>query len=375
MNAYSNTKNYTLDNSKGSQTAIVPKSTYKELQTQTHLVKMTVYLHLHDKYKTFKVLVKIPDKYKDYPLGWCGPPWDGYKWANHLPLPEMTGKWKPKETNSVETGLETFYYLNEDEYYYEILNVATVKNKKYKPPHVEENSNEKVALQTAEDKPRIRRRRTNKNNTLEPANDAGWSLDDAITDSIQKLEKLQEQEGIFTNKLQELQKQIEEEEEKRRNIMVEQIVFKKEIKRLTIERAKKNNKNGYLILAQDNYAPKEQVYGYSKTFQEAQTIALEAVEMGTMRHEKRVAIETGFVVGAKIEALWPKNNKWYGATIRKVTEGKFDVKWTDGGQHTNGLKLHQIRNVTDYNKFDSARIVDLDTQMEVENEEEVENAW
>ena len=371
MNAYSNTKNYTLDNSKGSQTAIVPKSTYKELRTQTHLVKMTVYLHLHDKYKTFNVLVKIPDKYKDYPLGWCGPPWDGYKWANHLPLPEMTGKWKPKETNSVETGLETFYYLNEDEYYYEILNVATVKNKKYKPPPVEENSNEKVALHTAEDKPRIRRRRTNKNNTLEPANDAGWSLDDAITDSIQKLEKLQEQEGIFTNKLQELQKQIEEEEEKRRNILVE---FKKEIKRLKIERAKKNNKNGYVILAHDNYEEKEQVYGFSQILEEAQTIAKEAVEMGTMRHEKRVAIETGFVVGATIEALWSDNRTWYRATIRKVIKGKFYVEWTSG-QHTNGLELHQIRNVTDYNKFDSARIVDLDTQMEVENEEEVKNEW
>ena len=31
-----------------------------------------------------------------------------------------------------------------------------------------------------------------------------------------------------------------------------------------------------------------------------------------------------------------------------------------------GLELHQIRNVTDYNKFNSARIVDLDTQIEVE---------
>ena len=98
--------------------------------------------------------------------------------------------------------------------------------------------------------------------------------------------------------------------------------------------------------------------------------------MGTRRHEKRVAIETDFKVGAKIEALWTKDNKWYEATIWSKTKDKFNVKWTVGGwpMCSWGLELHQIRNVTDYNKFDSARIVDLDTQMEVEYEEE-EAAW
>ena len=142
-------KNYTLDKSKGSQTAILPKSTYKELQTQPRLVKMTVFLHLHNKYKTFKVLVKIPDKYKDYPLGGGGRLYE-YKWANHLPLPEMIGEWKPKETNIVEDGWD-IYYLDEDEYYYEINDVTIVKNKKYK--------REKVETPIVEEKPIVRRRR------------------------------------------------------------------------------------------------------------------------------------------------------------------------------------------------------------------------
>ena len=45
-------KNYTLDKSKGSQTAILPKSTYKELQPQLRLAKITAVLHLHNKYNT-----------------------------------------------------------------------------------------------------------------------------------------------------------------------------------------------------------------------------------------------------------------------------------------------------------------------------------
>jgi hypothetical protein len=265
-------QNYTLDNSKGSQTAIVPKSTYKELQTQPRLAKITAVLHLHNEYKTLKVLIKIPDKYKDYPLWWLNH--DDvkrhYKWANHLPLPEdVFGIWKPKVTNRVEDDWNT-YDINDNEYYYEINDVNIVRNKKYKAPPVEE-------------KPRLRRRRTNKNDTLEPANDAGWSLDDAIADSNQKLEDLQEQEGISTNKLKELQKQIEEEEERRINILAKQIEFKKEIKELKIKRAKQNNKNGYVILAQDDFAPKEQVYGYSQRFEEAQTIAEEAVKICSIR--------------------------------------------------------------------------------------------
>jgi hypothetical protein len=122
-----------------------------------------------------------------------------------------------------------------------------------------------------------------------------------------------------------------------------------------------------VILAHDDYEGKEQVYGFTQRLEEAQTIAEEAVKIGSRRLEKRVAIETDFKVGVEIEALWSDNRTWYKATIKNINKkGEFGVKWTDGGQFSWGLELHQIRNITDYNKFGSARIVDLDTQEEVE---------
>ena len=356
-------QNYTLDNSNGSQTAIVPKSTYKELQTQPRLAKITAVLHLHNKYKDFEVLMKIPDKYKDHPLGWMQPWGDKYKWANHLPLPELNGIWKPKETNQVEDDWAT-YDIKHDEYYYEIRNVTIVRNKKYKAPPVEEN-------------PRVIRERPNRLRLLRQETDLNTKLED-----LQKQEEeinIQCQQAqscwrVAKRELEEAEESLEEINKKSLDIKTRQNEVKEEIKKNKIEISKKNNKNGYVILAQDDFAPKEQVYGYSQRFEEAQTIAEEAVKIGSRRLEKRPDIETDFKVGAKIEACWPKDNKWYGATIRKVYECKFDVKWTDGGQHTDGLELHQIR-IKDYNKFNSARIVDLDTQMDIEYDMIVEDCW
>jgi hypothetical protein len=223
------------------------------------------------------------------------------------------------------------------------------------------------------------------------------------TDLNAKLEELQKQEEKLTNeyqmvqsaretaarKLKEAKLEIDESNKKSIDLRDKLNEIEEEIKKNKIEIAKKNNKNGYVILAHDDRGGKEQVYGYSQRFEEAQTIAEEAVKMGSKRLEKRAAIEPKFYIGAEIEALWPKNNKWYKATIIKVpgdsgwrepndnecdegwSEGgknknKFDVRWKDGGEYTYGLELHQLRNITDYNKFDSARIVDLDTQIEVE---------
>ena len=361
---------YTLDKSNGSQTAIIPKSTYREIETQPHLAKITAILYLHNKFKILKVFIKIPDDYKDYPLGWLQRR-DDYKWANHLPLPKLIGNWKPKKTNRVEDGWDT-YDIKDDEYYYCIENIKIIKNKKYKAPPVKENS-------PPEDKPRIRRRRIHRIVLLRQE-----------TELNAKLEELQKQEDDLTiqykeaqsccrvakRELEEAELSLEEVNKKSLDIKTKQNEVKEEIKKNKIEIAKKNNKNGYVILAHDDYEGKEQVYGYSQRFEEAQTIAEEAVKIGSRRLEKRATIETDFKVGAKIEALWTKDNKWYEATIAKVPGdksqagkkyiNKFDVKWTDGGLMSWGLELHQIRNVTDYNKFNSARIVDLDTQIEVE---------
>jgi hypothetical protein len=368
---------YTLDKSNGSQTAIVPKSTYKEIETQSHLAKITAILYLHNKFKLLKVFIKIPDDYKDYPLGWLQRR-DDYKWANHLPLPKLIGNWKPKKTNRVEDGWDT-YDIKDDEYYYCIENIKIIKNKKYKAPPVKENS-------PPEDNTRIRRRRIHRIVLLRQETELNAKLEELQkqeNDLTIQYEKAQTQRTISKQKLEEAERELEEAEniiyevnKKSLDIKTKQNEVKEEIKKNKIEIAKKNNKNGYVILAHDDYEGKEQVYGYSKTLEEAQTIAKEAVEMGTRRLEKRVAIETDFVVGAKIEALWTKDNKWYEATIAKVHGdksqagkkyiNKYDVKWKDGGLMSWGLELHQIRNVTDYNKFNSARIVDLDTQIEVE---------
>ena len=350
-------QNYTLDKSNGCQTAIVPKSTYKELETQPRLAEIHAFLHLHNKCKIFKVLIKIPDEYKDYPLG----DMDfmefkrKYKWANHLPLPELIGNWKPTETNRVEDDWNT-YDIKEDEYYYCIENVKIVKNKKYKAPPVK-------------DTPIIRRRRIHRRVLIRQETELNAELKELQKqedDLTIQYEEVQRRRTIAEQELEDAINAMEEVKTKSLDVKTKQNEVKEEIKKNKIEISKKNNKNGYVILAHDNHEEKEQVYGFSQTLEEAQAIAKEAVKMGTRRHEKRVAIETDFVVGATIEALWSDNRTWYSATIKNITKGKFYVKWTDGGQYTYGLELHQIRNITDNNKFNSARIVDLDTQIEVE---------
>jgi hypothetical protein len=215
-------QNYTLDNSNGSQTAIVPKSTYKELQTQPRLAKIYAFLHLHNKYKDFEVWVKIPDEYKDYPHG-CLNHDDvkrHYKWANHLSLPEMIGRWKPKETSQVEDGWDT-YDIKHDEYYYEIRNVTIVRNKKYKAPPVEEN-------------PRVIRERPNRLRLLRQETDLNTKLED-----LQKQEEeinIQCQQAqscwrVAKRELEEAEESLEEINKKSLDIKTRQNEVKEEIKK------------------------------------------------------------------------------------------------------------------------------------------------
>ena len=357
---------YQLKFSMGTQSEVIPNTPYKELENHRVLARINATLSLQQKFKKINAFIKIPEEYKDYRPGIIRYE-DSikYKWANHLPLPELNPKWSGNKYFKNDNGKN----IQENEYHYFINGVAIVKNKKYKagkvaPPIKEEIPNEKIAP-PVEEKPRVRRQRPNRHVLLREE-----------TELNARLEELQKQEDDLTiqykeaqsccrvakRELEEAELSLEEVNKKSLDVKTRQNELKEEIKIIKIEIAKKNNKNGYVILAHDNHC-KEQVYGYSKTLEDAQTIALEAVKMGTRRHEKRVAIETDFKVGAKIEAHWTNDNKWYGATIRKVTECKFDVTWTDGGKHTNGLELHQIRN---NNKFNSARIVDLDTQMDIE---------
>ena len=141
---------------------------------------------------------------------------------------------------------------------------------------------------------------------------------------------------------------------------------KKELEKIEIE--KNQNKNGYIVLAHDDYGGKEEVYGHARTFKEAKTIANEAVETGKCRKNiNGVKYDDDCIEGEKVEALWNGDGKWYSATITKVfkSQKKYDVEWED--QSTSSY-LHEkkIKKIIKYKRFDSARIVDLDTQAEVE---------
>ena len=375
-------KKYTLDKSNGSQTDIIPKSTYKELQTQRRIAEIYAFLHLHNKYKTFRVLVKIPDKYKDYPLGGGGQ-LEEYKWANHLPLPELIGKWEPKETSQVEDNWNT-YDIKEDEYYYEIRNVTIVKNKKYK--------REKLAPPVEEVEPRKapRQRRPKPIAEIEPEPEPAPALPSRNQNYYnRKMEEIQRQmeeiqgqraeaeKAYITACLQhaEARKAVEETlvlqreaNAKHTELLQKDEKIKTELEKIKIEIEKKQNKNGYIVLAHDDYGGKEQVYGHARTFKEAKTIANEAVEKGKGRiYTNGLKYDDNCIEeGEKVEALWNGDGKWYSATITKVyTTKKYDVEWDD---QTTSSYLHEkkIKKIIKHKRFDSARIVDLDTQIEVE---------
>ena len=368
-----------LERSMGSQTKALKKPTYKELEKQPFLARITAKLEMnnHDGYcsgdecqytkKIVKANIVVPDEFKDFPVGRCDKRKRRcekieYKWANHLPLPDVNYSGSEYcECHKPEGG------VGKHEYRYTIKKVEIVENNKYKAeivaPSIEENLN-KTVEQPKE--PTVRHKRINRHVLLRQE-----------TELNAKLEELQKQEDDLTiqykqaqsccrvakRELEEAELSLEEVNKKSLDVKTKQNEVKEEIKKKKIEIAKKNNKNGYVILAHDQYGGKEQVYGYSQRFEEAQAVALEAIQMGSKRLEKRVAIETDFKGGAQIEALWTKDNKWYGATIWSKNKDKFNVKWNDGtrGQFTWGLELHQIRNITDYNKFNNARIVDLDS--------------
>jgi hypothetical protein len=384
----------------GSQTKALKKPTYKELEKQPFLARITAKLEMnnHDGYcsgdeckytkKIVKVNIVVPDEFKDFPVGRCDKRKRRcekieYKWANHLPLPDVNYSGSEYcECHKPEGG------VGKHEYRYTIKKVEIVENNKYKAeivaPSIEENLN-KTVEQPKE--PTVRRPRIN------------LLLIRKETELNARLEELQKQEEELTNeyqmeqsareaatrKLEEAKVEIEELNKKSLDVKKRQIHLKDEIHLTKIEIAIKNNKNGYVILAHD-YG-REQVYGYSQRFEEAQAVALEAIQMGSKRLEKRPDIETDFKVGAKIEALWTKDNKWYDATITKVPGdnsqagkkyiSKFAVKWTEGELMSWGLELHQLR-TKDYNKinkFNSARIVDLDTHMNIKEYDPPEEVW
>lgn len=61
-----------------------------------------------------------------------------------------------------------------------------------------------------------------------------------------------------------------------------------------------NSKNGFIILGHDGYESEEQVYGYTKNFAEAHTIALEAVTTGQHRIKEDYDNEQGAFYSSRI---------------------------------------------------------------------------
>jgi hypothetical protein len=126
-----------LNKSMGTQTEALPKPSYKDLTKQPFLARITAQLEKndHDNYcsdddceytKTvIKTNIIVPEKYVGQPVGKimdikC------YKWANHLPVPEVTVNGsgyckfhKPKRG------------VGQHKYRYTIKKVEIVENKKY----------------------------------------------------------------------------------------------------------------------------------------------------------------------------------------------------------------------------------------------------
>ena len=126
-----------LKNSIGTQTATIPKPTYKELVKHPFLARITAQLEKndHDGYcssdeceytkKTVKANIVVPDAYVCHPVGKIEDT-DGYKWANHLPVPEV---------NVQGSGYCRFHKprggVGQHQYRYTIKKVEIVENKKY----------------------------------------------------------------------------------------------------------------------------------------------------------------------------------------------------------------------------------------------------
>ena len=128
-----------LEKSMGTQTEAIKKPTYKEMQKQPFLARITAQLETNDhdgycsseeceyKKKIVKMNIVVPDRCCLYPVGEIKNEYlDDYKWANHLPVPEV----------NVEGSEYCRYHCPEGgvgkhEYRYTIKKVNIIENPKY----------------------------------------------------------------------------------------------------------------------------------------------------------------------------------------------------------------------------------------------------
>ena len=376
--------------SMGTQTETIPKMTYKELKKQPILVRIIAQLEIYNsdggecEYRKIELETKtaVPEKYKNTPLGQIENISE-YQWANHLQVWVIARR--KRERAIIECGLGPVNGVEPYHYRYTIKSVKVMKNKKYKrekvAPHVEEVEPRKAPRQRRpkpmDEIPALAQEK------VDPKIELNRQMEE-IQKQMEEIQgqKAEAEKAYITACLQheEARKAVEEKLvlqreanwkrtellQKDGKIKTELENVKKELEKIEIE--KNQNKNGYIVLAHDDYGGKEQVYGHARTYRAAKTIANEAVETGKCRKNiNGVKYDDDCIEGEKVEALWNGDGKWYSATITKVfkSQKKYDVEWED--QSTSSY-LHEkkIKKIIKYKRFDSARIVDLDTQAEVE---------
>lgn len=124
-----------MENSMGTQTEALSKPSYKEMAKQPFLARITAQLEKNDHYNycsdedceytrtVVKAKILVPEKYADHPVGKIENVVE-YKWANHLPVPEV---------NVRGSGFCQFRKpkggVGQHEYRYTIKKVEIVENK------------------------------------------------------------------------------------------------------------------------------------------------------------------------------------------------------------------------------------------------------
>lgn len=389
------TNKYVSDWSMGSQTEILPKMTYKELNNYPYLARITGCLEINEceipcnssgyLKKIVKVKIALPEQYKELTQNETdGKPrpcmtWiedtSEYKWANHLPEPNGND-FNFNCLHNCDCKAVAINGVGAHQYRYTINSVVIINNKKYvkeeprKAPRQRRPKpmDEIPALAQEKVDPKIELNRQMEEIQKQMEEIQGQKAEAEkvyITACLQHAEARKAVEETLVLQREANWKRTEL-LQKDGKIKTELENVKKELEKIEIE--KNQNKNGYIVLAHDDYGGKEEVYGHARTYRAAKTIANEAVETGKCRKNiNGVKYDDDCIEGEKVEALWNGDGKWYSATITKVfkSQKKYDVEWDD---QTTSSYLHEkkIKKITKHKRFDSARIVDLDTQAEVE---------
>ena len=183
-----------MENSMGTQTEALSKPSYKEMAKQPFLARITAQLEKNDHYNycsdedceytrtVVKAKILVPEKYADHLVGKIENVVE-YKWANHLPVPEV---------NVRGSGFCQFHKpkggVGQHEYRYTIKKVEIVENKncetkpketkpkETKPNETKPNETKPKETKPKETKPKeTKPKETNKRGYLVMASEGSYS--------------------------------------------------------------------------------------------------------------------------------------------------------------------------------------------------------